>query len=75
LDLRTTFYNKCGEILEQDVQRSCGCSMVGSVQNQSGWGFEQPDLVEHVPVHGRGLDYMILKGSFQPKPFYDSVNI
>ncbi|KAK4823933.1 hypothetical protein QYF61_008319 [Mycteria americana] len=28
------------------VQRSCGCSIPGSVQGQVGWGFEQPGLVE-----------------------------
>jgi len=25
------------------------------VQGQVGWGFEQPDLVEGVPAHGRGV--------------------
>ena len=29
--------------------------MPGSVQGQVGWGFEQPGLVECVPVHGRGV--------------------
>jgi len=28
---------------------------MGSVQGQVGWGFEQIDLVEDVPVHGRGV--------------------
>jgi len=26
-----------------------------SAQNQAGWGFEQPNLVEGVPAHGRGI--------------------
>jgi len=38
--------------LEQVAQRSCGCPLPGSVQGQAGPGFEQPDLVEGVPVHG-----------------------
>ncbi|KAK4810947.1 hypothetical protein QYF61_013356 [Mycteria americana] len=48
LDIRNRvfFYNEGGETLEQVAQRSCGCSIPGSVQGQVGWGFEQPDLVE-----------------------------
>ena len=44
-----------GEALEQVVQRSCDCSLPGSIQGQVGWGFEQPRLVEGVPAHGRGV--------------------
>ena len=44
-----------GEALEQVAQRSCGCPLPGIVQGQAGWGFEQPDLVEGVPAHGRGV--------------------
>ncbi|KAK4827646.1 hypothetical protein QYF61_020418, partial [Mycteria americana] len=33
-----------GKILEQVAQRSCGCSITGSVQGQIGRGFEKPDL-------------------------------
>lgn len=33
----------------------CGCPISGGVQDQAGWGSEQPDLVEGVPVHGSGL--------------------
>ena len=36
-------------------QRCCGCPLPGSVQGQAGRGFEQPDLVEGVPAHGRGV--------------------
>lgn len=28
-----------------------------------------------VPAHGRGLNLDGLEGAFQPKPFYDSMNI
>jgi len=47
-------YCEGGEALEQIAQRSCGCLLPGSVQGQVGWGFEQPGVVEGVPVHGRG---------------------
>ncbi|KAK4831509.1 hypothetical protein QYF61_018093, partial [Mycteria americana] len=45
--------NAGGETLEQVAQRSCRCPVIGSVQGQAGWGFEQPALVEDVPAHGR----------------------
>lgn len=32
------------------------CDWSLDVQSQVGWGFEQPDLVEDVPVHGRGME-------------------
>ncbi|GAB0182869.1 cAMP-dependent protein kinase inhibitor alpha [Grus japonensis] len=44
-----------GETLEQVAQRSCGCPLPGSVQDQVGWGFGQRGLVEGVPAHGRGV--------------------
>jgi len=37
-----------GEALAQVAQRSCGCSLPGSVQGQVGWGFEQPGVGEGV---------------------------
>jgi len=37
------------------AQGSCGCPLARSVQGQAGWGFEQPALVEGVPVHGRAV--------------------
>ncbi|KAK4826803.1 LOW QUALITY PROTEIN: hypothetical protein QYF61_011611 [Mycteria americana] len=46
---------KSGETLDQVAQRSCGCPIIGSVQGQVGWGFEQPDLVGDVPAHVRGV--------------------
>jgi len=36
--------------------RSCGFLLPGSVQGQVGWSSEQPDLVEGVAAHGRGLE-------------------
>ncbi|KAK4824617.1 hypothetical protein QYF61_016923 [Mycteria americana] len=51
---RKFFYNAGGETREQVAQRSCGCPIIGSVQCQVGWGFEQPDLVEDVPAYGQG---------------------
>jgi len=41
--------------VEQVAQRNCGCPIPGSVQDQVGWGFEQPGLVEGVPAHARGV--------------------
>jgi len=48
-------HHEGGEALEQIAQRSCGCLLPGSVQGQAGWTSEQPDLVEDVPAHGRGV--------------------
>jgi len=31
------------------------CSVPGNVQGQGGWGSEQPDQVEDVPAHCRGV--------------------
>ncbi|CAM9222639.1 unnamed protein product, partial [Bubo scandiacus] len=45
-----------GETLAQVAQRSCGCPLPGSVQGQVGRGFDQCDLVEGVPAHGRGIE-------------------
>lgn len=45
--------------LAQVVQRSCGCSITGSVQGHVGQGLEQPGTVEG--VHGRGLNEMIFR--------------
>jgi len=52
-------YDKGDEALEQVAQRGGRCPIVGSVQGQVGWGFEQPGLVEGVPAHDRGLDYLL----------------
>ena len=52
-DLGLCIYCEGCETLEQVAQRSCGCPIIGSVQGEVGWDFEQPDLVEGVPAHGR----------------------
>lgn len=45
-----------GETLEQVTHRGCGYPIPGGVQGQTWWGFEQPDWIEDVPAHCRGLD-------------------
>jgi len=45
--------------------------VTGNVQGQVGQGSEQPGLVEDVPAHCRGLDYMTFKSPFQLQLFYD----
>jgi len=42
-------------LLEQVAQRGCGCPLPGSIQDQAGWGFEQPDLEGRVPACGKVL--------------------
>jgi len=41
---------KLKEALAQVAQRSCGCPLPGSVQDQVVWCFEQPGLVEDDPA-------------------------
>jgi len=48
-------YNKGDEALEQVAQRSYGCPLLGSVQGQAEWGFEQAGLEEGVPAQSRGV--------------------
>ena len=48
-------YYEAGEALEQVAQRSCGCPLPGSIQDQVGLGFEQPGVVEGVPAYSRGI--------------------
>lgn len=52
------FFDEAGETLEQFAQQSCGCSIIGRVHNQDGWGFQLPVLVDDVPDRDRvvGLD-------------------
>jgi len=40
-------------VLEQTVQRGCGCPIPEDVQGQVGWGLGQPDLMGGNPAHGR----------------------
>jgi len=57
LDIRETFlYDKGGETLDQVAHRGGRCPIPGNIQGQAGHCFEQPDLVEDVPAHCRGLD-------------------
>lgn len=35
--------------------RQPGMLIPGSVHGQAGWSFEQPGLIEYVPVHGKGV--------------------
>ncbi|KAK4828268.1 hypothetical protein QYF61_024933, partial [Mycteria americana] len=57
LDIRKRFfYDEGGRTLEQVSQRSCGCPIIGSVQCQVGWGFEQPDLDFIGPVRDQQID-------------------
>ena len=44
-----------GETLEQVAQRGCDCPLPRSVPGQVGCDFEQPDLVEGLPAHDRGV--------------------
>lgn len=46
---------KSGQALSQVAQRSRGCPIPGSVEDQTGWGFEIPGLVEGIPSYGRGV--------------------
>jgi len=58
--------------LERIVQRGGKCPVPGNIQGQVGQVSEQPDLVEDVPAHCRGVGLDDFKGLFQPKLFYDS---
>jgi len=42
-------------VLEQVAQRSGRCPIPGNIQGQAEQGSEQPDLVEDVPAHCRGI--------------------
>jgi len=49
-------YCEGDEALEKVTQRSCGCPIPGNIQGYFGWSFDQPDLVEVVPAHGRNIE-------------------
>ena len=56
MDIRKKFFSdEGGETLEQVAQRGGRCPIPGTIQGQVGRGSEQPDLVEDVPAHGRGV--------------------
>jgi len=44
-----------GGTLERVAQRCSGGPSPGNIQGQVGQGSEQPDLVEDVPAHCRGV--------------------
>ena len=49
------FHQVNGETLAQVAQRGGRCANPGNVQGQAVRGSEQPDLVEDVPAHCRGV--------------------
>ena len=54
LDIRKKFFTM-GVVKHWNRLPRDAVNAPGSVQGQVGWGFEQPDLVEDVPAHGRGV--------------------
>lgn len=50
-----------GKTQQQAAQRNFGCPVIGNIQGQVGWTFQQPDLVNDNPVGGRGWDWMSFK--------------
>ena len=63
------------DLLAQVAQRGCGCPIPGGIQGQAGCGSGQPGLLVGDPAHSRGLELDEHCGPFQPRPFYDSVNV
>ncbi|KAJ7399448.1 hypothetical protein BTVI_114631 [Pitangus sulphuratus] len=61
-----------GETLAQVAQRNCGYPIPGSVQGQTGWGFEQSGLMEGPLPVAVGLELHDLQTPYQLKAFYDS---
>ena len=61
--------------LKQVVQHGCRCPIPESTQGQAGQRSEEPGLVGSVPAYSKGLELDDLTGPFQPKSFYDSMNL
>lgn len=61
LDKKKKFFTKGGEILGQVSLKSCGCTIIGSVQGHVTWVFEQLDLVKEAPAHDRDQTRWSLK--------------
>jgi len=53
--MKEIFYNEGCETLERVDQRGGRRLIPGNIQGQVGRGSEQPDLVEDVPAHCRGV--------------------
>jgi len=53
--MRKILYSESGEALAQAAQRRCGCSILGGIQGQVGWGPRQPNLVDGNPTHYSGV--------------------
>jgi len=53
--LEEFFHAQHGEALAQAAQGNCGCPICGGSHGQVGI-HEQPELIEGVPAHGRGVE-------------------
>ena len=62
-----------GDMLEQVTHRGCGCPIPGRIQGQAGCGSGQLGLVVGNPAHNGALKLDDHCGSFQPRPFYDTI--
>lgn len=51
--MRKKNFTQDGEALEQDAQKSCGCSIPGGSQGQPRCGPGQPGQVGDIPARGR----------------------
>lgn len=54
--------------MEEVAQRSCQCPIPESIQGQTGWGFQQPGLMETVPATAGNWNWMIFQ--VPPNPNY-----
>jgi len=53
----------------------CRCPIPEGIQGQAGCGSGQPGLLVGDPAHSRGLEPDEHCGPFQPRLFYDSMNV
>ena len=58
--------------MAQAAQRGCGCPIPGYAQGQAGWGPGQLSWGAST-AHSKGMELNDLCGTFQLKPFYDSI--
>ena len=60
LDVGKLLYSESGDALAQAAQRSCGCPIPGSLEDQAGWAPEQPDLLGgNQPTAGVGTRWSL----------------